>query len=137
MSFPQAWDRPLSLLEMPNGCRLCVEELVGSAPIRSKLYSMGIFPGTEMELCRGGHSAGSVCVRVKHCLLVLGEGLARAIYCRPADGRAPRRMRRDFGCDFERPRHGGGGVCHCVDITQPLRPGRDGDAARAKRDSDD
>ena len=71
---------------MPSGCKLCVEELVGSPSVRSRLYSMGILPGTEMELCRGGCGNGAVCVRVRQCSLVLGEGMARAIFCRPAEG---------------------------------------------------
>jgi len=82
MDIPQT---AVPLLDAPRGCKLRVEELIGSPSVRSRLYSMGILPGTEMELCRGGCGGGSVCVRVRQCSLVLGEGMAKAIFCRPAD----------------------------------------------------
>jgi ferrous iron transport protein A len=72
------------LAEMPCACGLRVEELIGSSSLRSRLYAMGILPGTEMELRDRPCGDGSVCVRVRHCSLVLGESLARAILCRPA-----------------------------------------------------
>jgi ferrous iron transport protein A len=73
-----------SLLDMPCDCGLRVEELIGGPSLRSRLYAMGILPGTEMELrdrpCGDG---GNVCVNVRQCSLVLGESLARAIVCSP------------------------------------------------------
>ncbi|MDL2291107.1 ferrous iron transport protein A [Desulfovibrio sp. OttesenSCG-928-F20] len=68
---------------MPPGCPLLVTDLKGSPALRSRLYAMGILPGTELELCQGC-DRGSVCVRVRQCSLVLGESLANAIYCCPA-----------------------------------------------------
>lgn len=82
----QTVDSAMSLLDSPSGRKLRVEELVGSPSMRSRLYAMGILPGTEMEVCRRGCGKnGSVCVRVRQCSLVLGEGMANAIFCRPAD----------------------------------------------------
>jgi ferrous iron transport protein A len=72
-----------SLLDIPCACELRVEELTGSPSLRSRLYAMGILPGTEMELCAPPCGKGSVCVRVRQCSLVLGESMARAILCRP------------------------------------------------------
>lgn len=74
-----------SLLDMPAGCKLRVEELTGSPSIRSKLYAMGILPGTEVELCRQGCGKGSVCLRVRQSSLVLGESMAKSIFCSTAE----------------------------------------------------
>lgn len=131
----RAPDQPLSLLEMPSGCTLFVEELVGSASLRSRLYSMGILPGTEMELCRGGCGRGNVCVRVRQCSLVLGEAMARAIYCRPADGREHHRRHHHTGHGFRSFRHGDAAGSCCADITNQPRPDRgDGNVFGAKKD---
>ena len=139
MSLSQS--QALSLLDMPSGCRLCVEELVGSPSVRSRLYSMGILPSTEMELCRGGCGKGNVCVRVRQCSLVLGEGMAKAIFCRPADGREHhRRHHHHHGHLFGRlgcksACHAEAASCRMADTTnQPLWDGAMG--AGAKKDSD-
>lgn len=84
MRFSHAPTEPGSLLDMPSGCPLLVEDLQGSPSIRSRLYSMGILPGTELEVRCQACGKGSVCVRVRQCSLVLGEAMARAIRCRPA-----------------------------------------------------
>jgi ferrous iron transport protein A len=88
-----------SLLDMPSGCPLLVDDLQGSPSIRSRLYAIGILPGTEIEVCRQARGKGSVCVRVRQCSLVLGESMARAITCRPAEcpcsGRAVLALRPD------------------------------------------
>lgn len=149
MSLSQS--QSLSLLDMPSGCKLCVEELTGSPSMRSRLYSMGILPGTEMELCRGGCGSGTVCVRVRHCSLVLGEGMARAIFCRPADGghehhrrhhHHPHSHHHHGRMGFKGACHGEAAPCCCADTTQSLssRPlsSWSGDASgEAKKDTDD
>jgi ferrous iron transport protein A len=68
---------------MPCDCGLQVEELIGSPSLRSRLYAMGILPGTEIELRARSCGDGNVCVNVRQCSLVLGESLARAIVCSP------------------------------------------------------
>lgn len=73
------------LLDMPDGCKLRVDELTGSPSERSRLYSMGIIPGTEIEVCRSAEGAGSVCVRIRQCSMVLGESMAKGIHCCQAD----------------------------------------------------
>jgi ferrous iron transport protein A len=70
---------------MPCACGLRVKELAGSPALRSRLYAMGILPGTEIELCTPPCGKGSVCVRVRRSSLVLGETMAKAILCRPVD----------------------------------------------------
>lgn len=74
--------RAAPLPDMPRGCKLEVADLCGSPSLRSRLYAMGILPGTEMELCCCHEGGGSVCVRVRQSMLVLGESLANAIFCR-------------------------------------------------------
>lgn len=99
-------DCPLlrSLLEMPGGCKLRVEELNGSPSVRSRLYSMGILPGTEVELRRQSCNKGSVCVRVRGSSLVLCESMANCILCRTAD--------ENEGHVHRRHGHEGWGLCN-------------------------
>ena len=75
----------IPLSDMPCGCRLRVSDLTGSPATRSKLYAMGILPGTEMEVRQSGDGAGGICVRVRQSSLVLGESLARSVYCSVID----------------------------------------------------
>lgn len=85
MSAPWKEPRLASLLDMPCGRKLRVEELTGSPSVRSRLYSMGILPGTEMEVCRPSDGSSCLCVRVRQSSLVLDETMAGSIMCRPAD----------------------------------------------------
>lgn len=72
------------LLEQPEGSILHVDALDGPLAERSKLYAIGILPGTPLEVCSRCGKTGSVCVRVRHSSVVLGEGMARCIMCRKA-----------------------------------------------------
>jgi ferrous iron transport protein A len=83
MERRQTAPQAASLLDMPCDCGLRVEALIGSSSLRSRLYAMGILPGTEIELCARSCDEGSVCVRVRQCSLVLGESAAKAILCSP------------------------------------------------------
>jgi ferrous iron transport protein A len=69
---------------MPCGRKLLVDELTGNDAIRSKLYSLGILPGTELEVCHPAEGCGNVCIRVRHSSLVLGKDVACGIQCCPA-----------------------------------------------------
>ena len=70
-----------SLLDAPRGRKLRVERLGGTREIRSRLCSMGILPGTELEVCNAARGKGCVCVRVRQGSLVLGESMAEAVCC--------------------------------------------------------
>ena len=72
---------PPSLLTAPRGRKLRVERLGGSKEIRSRLCSMGILPGTKLEVSRSARGQGCVCVRVRQSSLVLGESMAEAVCC--------------------------------------------------------
>lgn len=97
MSCRHINDNATSLLDMPSGCTLRVEELTGSPSMRSRLYALGILPGTEMEVCGRACAKGAVCVRVRQSSLVLGEGMARSISCCETDAGGPGRRRRRRG----------------------------------------
>lgn len=86
-----------SLPEMRCGCRLRVEELTGNPAQRSRLYALGILPGTELELHSVGCGCGNVVVRVRQASLVLDENTARCIFCR-AESEHDIRSRRGGGC---------------------------------------
>lgn len=68
-----------TLLTAPQGRKLRVEELNGTREIRSRLYSMGILPGTELEVNSCPTGKGCVCVRVRQGSLVLDENAAGAV----------------------------------------------------------
>ena len=70
-----------SLLDAPRGRKLRVEQLNGSREIRSRLYSLGILPGTELEVYNAARGKGCVCVRVRQGSRVLGESMAEAVCC--------------------------------------------------------
>lgn len=74
-----------TLLDAPAGRKLRVERLNGSREIRSRLYSMGILPGTEVEVYNAARGKGCVCVRVRQGSLVLGESMAEAVCCAEQD----------------------------------------------------
>lgn len=71
-----------SLLDLPEGSMLHVEDLEGSCAERSRLYAMGILPGTSLELCQRCGRSGSLHVRVRHSSLVLAKEIAGCIRCR-------------------------------------------------------
>jgi len=91
MRLPHNHPESASLLDMPPGCPLHVMDVKGSPSLRSKLYSMGILPGAELELCRQACGRGSVCVRVRQCSLVLDDSMAQAIFCSPVHAHHHRR----------------------------------------------
>ena len=68
-----------TLLDAPSGRKLRVDHLNGSREIRSRLYSMGILPGTELEVYNASRGNGCVCVRVRQASVVLGETMAEAV----------------------------------------------------------
>lgn len=84
MSGTRDAENSYCLLDMPGGSKLEVDNLQGNPAHLSRLYSLGILPGTELELCSPSEGKGSVCVRVKQCSLVLGEDMAGCIRCFPA-----------------------------------------------------
>ncbi len=70
-----------TLLNAPRGRKLRVARLDGTREIRSRLCSMGILPGTELEVSKAARGKGCVCIRVRQGSLVLGESMAEAICC--------------------------------------------------------
>lgn len=139
---PSHAHRGASLLDMPSGCKLCVEELTGSPSVRSRLYSLGILPGTEVEVCRQACGKGSICLRVRQCSLVLSEGMAREVRCRMVDGGHHHRRHNHgrwgwFGFGHE---EGHGHVCQegcpesaeTADVCRPVESGQAGASGRSE-----
>lgn len=94
-------DQP-TLLDAPAGRKLRVESLNGSREIRSRLCSMGILPGTEVEVCNAARGNGCVCVRVRRGSLVLGESLAGAVCCAEPDAACPAPCPHCLSSDLDR-----------------------------------
>lgn len=81
------------LLDAPCNEKLRVEELTGNPQIRSRLYSLGILPGTEIEVCRNGEK-GCVCIKVRQSCLLLSEDMAESVFCLTDDAYQHRRRER-------------------------------------------
>lgn len=82
--------RPCScstLLDAPCGKKLRVNHLDGTRAEQSRLCSLGILPGTELEVCHNAAKGkGCVCVRVRCGSVVLGESMAKAVRLAEKDG---------------------------------------------------
>ncbi|MEF2145322.1 MAG: FeoA domain-containing protein [Desulfovibrionaceae bacterium] len=70
-----------SLCRFPEGTLVRVEDLAGCRNARSRLYAMGLTPGTELEVISSG--PGPCRLRVRGSDLVLGHGLADKIIACP------------------------------------------------------
>lgn len=71
---------PLSAF--PPGSRVRVEALCDCPKARGRLCSMGITPGTVVEITAG--CGGPVCLRARGCAVTIGHGLAEKVYGRLA-----------------------------------------------------
>lgn len=72
--------RPLS--QFPGGARVRIEGADGCRRMRGRLCSLGITPGTELEVLSGGRG-GPCRVRVHDSSLVIGRGMAGKIMASP------------------------------------------------------
>lgn len=67
----------------PDGATVKVEDLCGGRGARSRLYSLGLTPGTVLEVVSGGN--GPCRLKVRGSDLVLGSGLAEKVFVCPAE----------------------------------------------------
>jgi len=67
------------LMDLPAGTRVRVRELRGDRRLRSRLYSMGLLPGTEVTLC--GRNDTGCRIQVRDTCLVLDCESAGSILC--------------------------------------------------------
>jgi ferrous iron transport protein A len=66
------------LSRIDPGTEVTLIDIIGGKGIRSKLYSMGLVPGTSLKvLNRNGR--GPLMVAVKESRLVIGQGMASKI----------------------------------------------------------
>jgi ferrous iron transport protein A len=65
------------LNRFPNGSHVTIAGLSGGGAARSRLYAMGLTPGTRVEITSGGN--GPCRLKVRGSELVLGHGLAAKI----------------------------------------------------------
>ncbi len=70
-----------SLLDAPAGSKMRVLSLSGGNAMRSRLYSLGIMPGTEIEIFHNCCCGSSRRISVRGSALVLGAGMAEKIIC--------------------------------------------------------
>ena len=67
-----------SLATLPPGKNARVTSINGGRGLAQRAASMGIIPGTELEIIRAGRG-GPVLVRVHQSRIVLGRGMAQRI----------------------------------------------------------
>lgn len=68
-------EQPLSCF--PAGTRVTITHLDGGRGAKSKLYSLGLIPGTEVQITSGG--SGPCRMKIRGSELVLGQGMANKI----------------------------------------------------------
>ncbi|SKA88342.1 ferrous iron transport protein A [Paucidesulfovibrio gracilis DSM 16080] len=91
------------LCRFPQGTKVRVKDLAQCRGARSRLYALGLTPGTELEVMS---APGGPCrLRVRGANLTIGHGLATKILVCPVDG-CPARDCPD-GC---------GGACPGVEV---------------------
>jgi ferrous iron transport protein A len=67
------------LSRVDQGLEVTLVRIGGGRGLRSKLYSMGLVPGSALTvLSRGG--GGPVVLRVKGASLAIGQGMAQKIF---------------------------------------------------------
>lgn len=70
-----------SLATLPPGARARVASVNGGGGLVQRAASMGIIPGTELEIIHGG-GRGPIIVRVHESRIALGRGMANQILVR-------------------------------------------------------
>ncbi len=76
--------KKLPLSGAPAGKPLKVASVGGDRKLCSRMASMGIYPGAEMELICAGCGSCNCVVRVRGGTLSLGEGVSENIMVTPA-----------------------------------------------------
>ncbi|WP_022660698.1 FeoA family protein [Paucidesulfovibrio longus] len=71
------------LCRFPQGSLVRVEDLASCRGARSRLYALGLTPGTELEVI--STSGGPCRLRVRGSDLIIGHGLANKIIVCPVD----------------------------------------------------
>ena len=83
MSLPQRYESsPMVLTMLKPGTRARVTAVRGGRGFNQRLASMGIFPGAELTLVKGG-VGGPVIVEVLGGRFVLGRGMAYRVMAEP------------------------------------------------------
>ncbi|MFO7717917.1 MAG: FeoA family protein [Thermodesulfobacteriota bacterium] len=72
------------LCHYPNGSKVRVTALDSCSGARCRLCSLGLTPGTEVEITQNG--PGPCRLRVRGSDLVLGHGLAHKVMAAPTNG---------------------------------------------------
>jgi ferrous iron transport protein A len=67
------------LSRVDQGKQVTLVRISGGRGIRSKLYSMGLVPGSDFTVLSQGRG-GPVMLRVKDARLAIGQGMARKIF---------------------------------------------------------
>jgi len=69
------------LSSIKPGNEVTILDINGGRGIRSRLYSMGLVPGTKLKVLNG-NTAGPIMIVVRDSRLALGQGMAQKIIVR-------------------------------------------------------
>jgi Fe2+ transport system protein FeoA len=69
------------LSSVKPGNEVTISDINGGRGIKSKLYSMGLVPGTKLTVLNG-NSTGPVMIAVRDSRLAIGHGMAQKIIVR-------------------------------------------------------
>lgn len=61
------------------GNEVTLKAICGGRGLRSRLFSMGLLPGTKLRVLNPG-GCGPVIIRVRDCNLAIGRGMAEKIF---------------------------------------------------------
>jgi ferrous iron transport protein A len=66
------------LSQVEPGHEVILKAICGGGCLRSRLYSMGLSPGTKLRVLNQG-KCGPIMLRVRDCNLAMGRGMAEKI----------------------------------------------------------
>ena len=67
------------LNSLPAGCKARIKGVCNKPKLRGRLCALGLTPGTVVEVC------APCSIRVKDCLLTLGDDIACELECEPLE----------------------------------------------------
>lgn len=81
MNRPYTQDMTLS--KAPTASFVKIVRITGGSSFKSKMISMGLMPGTEVEILNCDGCVGPMAIRVNQTRVVIGRGMADKIVVEP------------------------------------------------------
>ncbi|MBN2140901.1 MAG: ferrous iron transport protein A [Desulfovibrionaceae bacterium] len=88
-------DCPKKLCSFPTGSRVRISEVCAGSCARCRVFSLGLTPGTAVEVVHSG--SGPCRLKVRGSDLIIGQGLASKIMACAAEAADPEAERAETG----------------------------------------